>query len=104
MSLSVDTHSGFTVANTALDLSNTSYYTTVFIANRSTTGSPVDLWIRLDGTISTVGGDNCYLVQPGTGRSFHNLSAPSEKALDFLGVTTASVISSSICPFYIEFN
>lgn len=104
MPLIVNTHSGSTVANTALDLSNSSYYASVLITNRSTVASPVELWVRLDGQPATVGGDGCFLVLASTSKSMHNLSQPTEKAISFTGSSAVSIISSTICPYYVEFN
>lgn len=57
MALTVRTHAVSTVANTALDLSNASWYDAVTIINRSTSASPVELWVRADGTAATVIGN-----------------------------------------------
>lgn len=104
MAITANSHSGSTVANTVLDLTNSAYYGTAVVANRSTQSSPVELWVRTDGTAPTVAGDNCYIVLPATRRTFPNLTARPEPALPYPGSpTVVQVISSSICPFEIEY-
>lgn len=103
MALTVSTHSGSTVANTVLDLSNTLYFANARITNRSTAASPVDLWVRMDGTDPSVAGDNSFFVQANTTRTFSNTSTPTEAAIGAVGTTVCRVISGTICAFEIEF-
>lgn len=105
MALTVNVRSGSTVANTVLDLSHANYFPTVSIINRSTAASPVDLWVRMDGTVPTVAGDNCYLVPANSTRRFTNHQPPSEPAIGYSSSTTnVQVISSTICAYSVEFS
>ena len=104
MTISVKSHSASTAATTVLDVSNTSWYSQVTVINRSTVAAAVELWVRFDGTAPTVAGDGCYLVPAATIRTFPNIEQPTEPAAGFTGISPMQLISSSICPFSVEFN
>lgn len=104
MSINVTVHSGSTTANTDLDLSYTFWYNSVIIFNRSTTVSPVELWVRVDGTAATIAGDSCYMIPAATSRTFSNPSRRNEPAMGFSGTASLHLISSSICAYSVEYH